>query len=206
MSTNPDNGAPDLPDEIMSNSVANEATKLMGWTSEQVAGQFGISRGAQDEFAVLSFQRAERSQREGWSALDEIVPITTKWKNPKTGLEETVVAEKDDGIRYGTTKESLGKIRAAFPQWKPSTTTGGNASQITDGVAALLLMRRSTAQRLGQPILGKFAASTVAGLEPRIMGIGPTIAIPKLLGKVGLSKDDIDVFEINEAFASMVGF
>lgn len=203
MSTNPDNGAPPFGKQIMCHPKAVETTKLMGWTSENVAGDFNISREAQDEFAARSFQKAEKSQKAGWPA-DEIIPITTTWIDPKTGKEETVVADRDDGVRYGTTKESLGKIRAAFPQWKPSTTTGGNASQLTDGAAALLLMRRSTAEKLGQPILGKYVASTVVGVEPRIMGIGPTVAIPKLLAKQGLLISDVDIIEINEAFASMV--
>jgi acetyl-CoA acyltransferase 1 len=204
MSTNPDNGGPPLNPEILKNQTVKDTTMVMGWTSENVAGDFNISRQAQDAFAASSFQKAERSQKAGWPAVDEIVPITTKWKNPATGLTETVVADRDDGIRYGTTAESLGKIRAAFPDWKPSTTTGGNASQITDGAAGILLMRRSTAERLGQPILAKFAASTVVGLEPRIMGIGPSLAIPKLFRQTGITKDDVDIFEINEAFASMV--
>jgi acetyl-CoA acyltransferase 1 len=134
------------------------------------------------------------------------VPILVSVKDPKTGEVKEVLADRDDGVRYGTTAESLGKIRAAFPQWKPSATTGGNASQITDGAAAVLLMKRSKAEALGQKILGKFCAATVVGLEPRIMGIGPSYAIPKILGKTGLSLEDVDVFEINEAFASMVSF
>jgi len=174
----------------------------MGWTSENVAGDFSISRARQDAFAAESFRKAETAQKEGWTE-DEIAPVTTRWKDPKTGEWKDVVVTKDDGIRPGTTAEGLGKIKAAFPQWAPSTTTGGNASQITDGAAAVLLMKRSTAEKLRQPIVGRFVLATVAGLEPRIMGIGPSIAIPKLLGKVGLTKEDIDIFEINEAFASM---
>ena len=135
---------------------------------------------------------------------DEIVPVTTRWVDPKTKETKTVTVEKDEGIRPGTTVEGLSKIRSAFPQWEPSTTTGGNASQLTDGAAAVLLMKRSTAEKLGQKIIAKFVKSTTIGLEPRIMGIGPSFAIPKILEKTGLTKDDIDVFEINEAFASMV--
>jgi acetyl-CoA acetyltransferase family protein len=175
----------------------------MGQTSENVAGQFSIPRAAHDEFAAGSFQKAERAQKAGWFA-DEIVPVTTTIKDPKTGETREIIVDRDDGIRYGTTPASLGKIRAAFPQWTPSRTTGGNASQITDGAAALVLMKRSKAQELGQPIVGKFGGATVIGLEPRIMGIGPSIAIPKILAKTGLSKDEVDIFEINEAFASMV--
>lgn len=203
MSTNADDGAPDLSPRILNHEIAGQNTQPMGQTSENVAGDFGISREKMDEFAALSFQRAEKAQKAGWSK-DEIVPIKTTIKDPKTGEVKEVVVDIDDGVRYGTTKESLGKIRVAFPQWKPSFTTGGNASQITDGAAAILLMKRSKAQELGQPIVGKFCGATIVGLEPRIMGIGPSFAIPKILGKTGLSIDDVDVFEINEAFASMV--
>lgn len=175
----------------------------MGQTSENVAGQFNVSREAQDEFAARSYQKAEVAQKSGWFD-DEIVPVTVTSKDPKAGEIRQVVINRDDGIRHGTTPESLSKIRAAFPQWAPSATTGGNASQITDGAAALLMMKRSQAERLGQPILAKFCGATVVGLEPRIMGIGPSLAIPKIMGKFGLQQDDVDIFEINEAFASMV--
>lgn len=203
MSNNPDNGGPELNPLLLENQTVQDTTMVMGWTSENVARDFGISREAQDAFAANSFQKAEESQKAGWPA-DEILPMTVQWKNPTTGEYETVVADRDDGVRYGTTAESLGKLKGAFPQWPPSTTTGGNASQITDGAAGILLMRRSTAERLGQPILAKFAASTAVGLEPRIMGIGPSLAIPKLLNRTGFTMEDIDIFEINEAFSSMV--
>lgn len=202
MSTNSDDGAPSLSSKITSHPLASQNLMPMGQTSEEVAGQFSVSREKMDDFAAKSFQKAERAQKEGWSE-DEIVPITVQFKDPKTGDVAEKVISKDDGIRYGTTSTSLSKIRAAFPQWKPSNTTGGNASQITDGAAAVLLMKRSKAEELGQPILGKFCGATIVGLEPRIMGIGPSIAIPKILGKVGLEIADVDVFEINEAFASM---
>ncbi|KAK0385567.1 hypothetical protein NLU13_6745 [Sarocladium strictum] len=205
MSTNPDNGAPQYPAEFMAKQVIQDVTQPMGWTSENVAGDFGVTREKQDAYAAASWQKAEAAQKAGYTA-DEIVPIATKWKDPKTGEVREVVADRDDGIRPGTTSEGLSKIRAAFPQWPPSTTTGGNASQITDGAAAILLMRRSVAEKLGQPIIGKFVMSTVAGIEPRIMGIGPTVAIPKLLSKVGISKESVDIFEINEAFASMLAY
>lgn len=205
MSGTPDDGAPNMSAKIINHPVASQNTQPMGQTSENVAAQFNISRHAMDAFAASSFQKAEKAQKAGWLA-DEIVPINVQWKDPKTGEVSTKIVDRDDGIRYGTTAESLGKIRAAFPQWSPSATTGGNASQITDGAAGLLLMKRSRAEALGQPILGKFCGATVSGLEPRIMGIGPTLAIPKILEKTGLSSSDVDVFEINEAFASMVRF
>ncbi|PGH27958.1 hypothetical protein AJ80_00212 [Polytolypa hystricis UAMH7299] len=202
MSTNADGGAPNLSAQILAHPVAKQNTMPMGQTSENVAGQFNVTREKQDIFAARSYQRAELAQKSGWT-VDEILPIKVQVKDPGTGEVKEIIADRDDGVRYGTTAESLGKIRPAFPQWKPSNTTGGNASQITDGAAAVLLMKRSKALALGQPIVGKFCGATVAGLEPRIMGIGPTLAIPKILGKLGLSKDDVDVFEINEAFASM---
>lgn len=202
MSSTPDDGAPVMSEKINGHPVASQNLQSMGQTSENVAGDFSVTREAMDKFAAGSFQKAEKSQKEGW-VNDEIVPITVQLKDAN-GISKTVTLDRDDGVRYGTTAESLGKIRAAFPQWSPSATTGGNASQITDGAAAVLLMKRSKAIELGQPIVGKFCAATVVGLEPRIMGIGPSLAIPKILGKVGLNIEDVDVFEINEAFASMV--
>ncbi|KAL2012561.1 hypothetical protein VTN00DRAFT_86 [Thermoascus crustaceus] len=202
MSTNADPGAPNMSSRIMTHPLASQNEQPMGQTSENVAAQFNVTRRMQDEFAAKSYQKAERAQKAGWFD-DEIVPVRTTVKDPKTGEVKDVVVNRDDGIRYGTTVDGLSKIRAAFPQWAPSTTTGGNASQITDGAAAVVLMKRSRAQQLGQPILAKFCGATVVGLEPRIMGIGPSIAIPKILSKFGLSKEEIDIFEINEAFASM---
>jgi acetyl-CoA acetyltransferase family protein len=203
MSTNADGGAPNFSDKILNHPLASQNQQPMGQTSENVAGQFSIPRTAHDEFAARSYQKAEHAQKAGWFN-DEIVPVKTTIKDPKTGEVKQIVVSSDDGIRYGTTAEGLSKIRSAFPQWQPSHTTGGNASQITDGAAALVLMKRSRAQELGQPIVAKFGGSTVIGLEPRIMGIGPSIAIPKILSKTGLTENDVDIFEINEAFASMV--
>ncbi|OAL35682.1 hypothetical protein AYO20_05063 [Fonsecaea nubica] len=200
MSTNRD-APPSMSEAIMSHPVARDNVEPMGWTSENVARDFHITREEQDRFAEMSHNRAERAQRQGWTN-DEISPVTTRWIDPKTKETKTVTVDKDDGIRPGTTYEGLAKIRSAFPQWGP-TTTGGNASQVTDGAAAVLMMKRSTAQKLGQPIIGKYVKSTVVGLEPRIMGIGPSFAIPKVLEKTGLTKEDVDLFEINEAFASM---
>ncbi|PGH10987.1 hypothetical protein AJ79_05138 [Helicocarpus griseus UAMH5409] len=202
MSTTPDSGPAALSETVRNHPIASQNQMPMGQTSENVAGQFEITRQMMDEFAARSYQRAEHAQKNGW-VVDEITPIKVKVKDPKSGEVREVVADRDDGVRYGTTAEGLSKIRAAFPQWQPGRTTGGNASQITDGAAAVLLMKRSRAQELGQPILAKFCGATVAGLEPRIMGIGPTLAIPKIMGKFGLQKEDVDVFEINEAFASM---
>lgn len=179
---------------------AVDCMQAMGWTSENVARDFGLAREQVDAYAAESFRRAEAAQKAGWFD-DEIVPITTKVKGPD-GAVKTVTLSRDEGIRPGTTAAALGKIRAAFPQWGP-VTTGGNASQVTDGAAAVVLMKRSKALQLGLPVVGKYVGSTVAGLPPRIMGIGPTVAIPKLLRQHGLSLKDIDVVEVNEAFATM---
>ncbi|RYP51076.1 hypothetical protein DL768_003520 [Monosporascus sp. mg162] len=179
---------------------AIDCMQAMGWTSENVARDFGLKREQIDEYAAESFRRAEAAQKAGWFD-DEIVPITTRVKGPDGELR-TVTLTRDEGIRPGTTAEGLGKIRPAFPQWGPMT-TGGNASQVTDGAAAVVLMKRSKALRLGLPVLAKYVGSTVAGLAPRIMGIGPTVVIPKLLRQHGLTLDDVDVAEVNEAFATM---
>jgi acetyl-CoA acyltransferase 1 len=174
----------------------------MGWTSENVAGDFKITREQMDAWAAGSHQRAERAQKSG--VFDaEIIPVTVPTKNADGSLGTKVVS-RDDGIREGTTAEGLAKIKGAFKQWAPSQTTGGNASQITDGGAFVLLMTRRKAQELGLPILAKHVTNVSSGLAPRIMGIGPSIAIPKLLEQTGLTKDDIDLFEINEAFSSMM--
>ncbi|KIW41606.1 uncharacterized protein PV06_07149 [Exophiala oligosperma] len=197
------NGGRDLPfsESLMANQEAVDCTQPMIQTSENVGNDFNISRRTQDEYACESFRRAEVAQKAGWFD-DEIVPITTTIKDPKTGQVTEVTLTKDEGPRYGTTAEALGKIRPALPQFGDKT-TGGNASQVTDGAAAILLMKRSKAIELGQPIMAKFCGATVAGVPPRIMGIGPSAAIPKLLSKFQLTKEDIDIFEINEAFASM---
>ncbi|KAL8660317.1 MAG: hypothetical protein Q9202_006659 [Teloschistes flavicans] len=187
--------------EILKTQDAADCLQPMGQTSENVGKDFNISREAQDRFAAESYQRAERAQRAGWFD-DEIAPITTTVKDPKSGEAKQITLTKDEGPRWGTTFDSLSKIRPAFPSYGDRS-TGGNSSQVTDGAAALLLMKRSTAARLNQPILAKYVGATVTGLAPRIMGIGPSLAIPKLLGQYGLTLADIDIIELNEAFASM---
>ncbi|KAH8817344.1 Thiolase, N-terminal domain-containing protein [Xylogone sp. PMI_703] len=192
---------PNLPKDVMKVQCAADTLQPMGQTSENVSYDFNVSRESQDRYATESFRRAEAAQKAGWFD-DEIVPIPVEIKDPKTGEIQKITLTKDEGPRWGTTYESLSKIRPAFPQWGVHS-TGGNSSQVTDGAAAVILMRRSTAKRLGLPIMAKFCGATVTGLAPRIMGIGPSIAIPKLLRKLNLSLDDIDLIEMNEAFASM---
>lgn len=164
-----------------------------------MAKKYNISRQAQDEFAASSYQKAEEAQKKGYFD-DEIYPLTVKFTDPKTGNESSITVSKDDGVRPGTTIEVLSKLKPAFS--KDGTTHAGNASQVSDGAAAVLLARRSVAEKHGLPIQGKFVSGTVIGVPPAIMGVGPAYAIPKLLTKAGLTIDDIDIFEINEAFAS----
>jgi len=187
--------------EVLKNQEAADCMMPMGQTSENVGNDFNISREQQDRYAAESYRRAEVAQKSGWFD-DEIVPITTEVKDPKTGEMHRVTLTKDEGPRWGTTYEGLSKIRPAFPDFGDKS-TGGNSSQVTDGAAAVLLMKRSRAIELGQPILAKYVGATVAGLAPRIMGIGPSIAIPKLLTKFNITLNDCDIIEVNEAFASM---
>ncbi|GAA5967679.1 hypothetical protein JCM8115_006897 [Rhodotorula mucilaginosa] len=214
MSATPDRGADNFAEEVLAHPVARDTQHPMGWTSENVAKDFNITRDRMDELAALSQQRAEAAQASG--RFDrEILPIealqlpagaTPSDAGAPAPQRTKVLVTKDDGIRPGTTKEKLAKIRAAFPQWGNGATTGGNASQITDGVAGVLLMTRRKAEELGLEILGKHVATSVAGLAPRIMGIGPAFAIPKVLERCNISKEDVDLFEVNEAFASMYSY
>ncbi|KAF6757173.1 3-ketoacyl-CoA thiolase [Ephemerocybe angulata] len=196
MSQNPDDGSPPQSGLVSCNQAAKDCTEKMGWTSENVAVDFGITRDEQDAFAARSFQRAERAQAAGYFK-KEIVPFTVYQKDRVTGEKKLVTVTEDDGIRKGTTKEGLAKIRAAFPQWGNSTTTGGNASQLTDGAAAVLLMTRRKARELGLTILAKYITTAVTGLAPRIMGIGPTYAIPIALKQAGITVEDVDIFEVS---------
>jgi acetyl-CoA acyltransferase 1 len=184
---------------VQSNQESADCLIPMGITSENVAAQYHVTRDEQDAFAAESFSRAAKAQKAG-KFKSEIVPVKTKITDPKTEKEHEVIIDADDGIREGVTKESLSKLKPAFS--KTGSTHAGNASQVSDGAAAVLLARRSVAKRLGLPILGKFVTASVVGVPPRIMGIGPALAIPAVLKKVGLRKEDIDFYEINEAFAS----
>jgi acetyl-CoA acyltransferase 1 len=191
-----------FPEAFSKNPVAASCTIPMGITSENVAEKYKISRRDQDEFAAASYQKAVRAQAAGLFK-DEIIPIKTKIVvEDKDGNEKEieVIVDEDDGIRKGVTADSLGKIKPAFK--KTGSTHAGNASQITDGAGAVLLMRRSVAEKLGQPILAKYVHCRVVGVPPEIMGIGPAVAIPAVLKDLGLTPEDVDIFEINEAFAS----
>eukprot|EP01132_Coremiostelium_polycephalum_P006815 gene6815-8454_t len=181
--------------EVVSNDpIMGGCYMTMGQTSENVAERFGVTRQQQDEFSVSSHKKAGAAQRAG-KFKDEIVPVVVKSEDGK----ETVI-DKDEGIREQTTLADLAKLKPAF---KPDgTTTAGNSSQLSDGAAACLVMKRSTAQRLGLEIALVLRAFVAVGVEPAIMGVGPAAAIPAALKQAGLTINDIDIFEVNEAFAS----
>jgi acetyl-CoA acyltransferase len=174
----------------------------MGHTAEEVAKRFSISREDQDAFAVHSHQRAAQALREG-KFNDEIVPVevTARFTGKNNKIEEkTHTFAHDEGVRPETTAEVLGKLRPAFS--KTGTVTAGNASQMSDGAASVLVMDRRKAEAEGLTPLVKFRSFAVAGVEPEIMGVGPVKAVPKALEIAGLELSDIGLFELNEAFAS----
>ncbi|KAJ7771868.1 acetyl-CoA acetyl transferase [Mycena metata] len=194
---------PGYSEAVLSTQEAADCLIPMGITSENVAADYNISREVQDAFAAASFQKAAKAQKEGRFKA-EILPIEVTWVDPKTEEEKKIVVDYDDGVRDGVTKESLAKLKPAFT--KEGSTHAGNASQVSDGAAAVLLARRSVAKKLGLPIIGKFVSAVTIGVPPRIMGVGPAYAIPRVLEKTGLTQNDIDFFEINEAFASQAIF
>jgi acetyl-CoA acyltransferase 1 len=186
--------------ELLENNQEAANCKVpMGVLSEDMAKDLKVGRDAQDAFAAASYQKAEKAQKEGLFK-DEITPLKVKVEDPKTGEIKEVVVDRDDGIRAGMTVEGLAKIKPAFA--KDGTIHAGNASQISDGAAAVLLMRRDVAEKLGQTIIGKYVAASIVGIKPLLMGQGPWKAIPKALDLAGISRDDVDIYEINEAFAS----
>jgi len=196
------NGVGKLNDKLMKDQQAIDCLLPMGNTSENVAADFGITRKQQDEFGLRSQQLAAKAQAAGLFK-DEIVPVTTSITNEKGETQQITVTE-DDGIRGDTTLEGLSKLKPAFK--KDGGTTAGNSSQVSDGAAAVLVMTRAEAMKRRLPILGRFLSFAVAGVPPRIMGVGPAYAIPPALEKAGLSVGDIDVYEINEAFASQATY
>ena len=165
----------------------------MGITAENIAEQFAISREQQDEFAVLSQQKASTAIEKG-KFLNEIVPITIKTR------KEEKVFDTDEFVRPSTNLESLAKLRPAFK--KDGTVTAGNASGINDGAACVILMSEKRASELGINILGFIDGYATAGLDNKVMGLGPIPATRKVLDKLNLTTDDIDLFELNEAFAA----
>lgn len=174
-------------------------------TADIVAERYGISREAQDEYALASQQRTAEAQAAGKFA-DEIIPVTTTMgmKNKETGEITThqVTIEADECNRPSTTLEGLSGLQPVRGEDK--FITAGNASQLSDGAACLVVMEAKQAERDGLEPLGAFRGFTVAGCEPDEMGIGPVFAVPRLLQRTGHKMDDIDLWELNEAFASQV--
>jgi acetyl-CoA acyltransferase len=169
----------------------------MGNTAENVARQFNVSRGDQDAFALASHQKASAAWARGDFAA-EVVPVKTRLFDGERWTDVTV--DKDEGPRADT---SLEKLAALKPVFDPTgTVTAGNASPLNDGAAAVVLMAAEEAKKAGKKVRGYFRAFAVAGVPPAIMGIGPVPAVRKLLAKTGLTVDQIDLYEVNEAFAS----
>lgn len=165
----------------------------MGITAENVAEKYGITREMQDEFALRSQTRAEAAQKSG-RFKDEIVPVTVKTKKGE------VIVEDDEYPKHGTTMEKLQKLRPAFKEG--GTVTAGNASGINDGAAVLVVMSAKKAAELGIKPLAKIRSYASAGVNPQIMGVGPIYACRKAMEKAGITVDDLDLIESNEAFAA----
>jgi len=176
----------------------------MGQTAEVVAERYKISREDQDKYALLSQQRTAAGQREG-KFKNDIIPMhvkkAVKGADGNLAFEEVDIAQ-DECNRPDTTLEGLAKLKPSFKE--DGTVTAGNASQLSDGASATILMSRERAKELGIEPLGVFRGFAVAGCRPEEMGIGPVFAVPKLLKRCGLKISDVDVWELNEAFASQV--
>ncbi len=179
-----------------------EAYTPMGLTAENVANRFNISRERQDAFSVRSHDRALRAIDEG-RFKSQIIPVTTKvYSSSPDGrpVAKEITIDTDEGPRRGTTMERLAKLRTVFDP--TGSVTAGNSSQMNDGAAMVVMMSREKAESLGLKPMAVYRRYQVAGVPPEIMGVGPAYAIPKLMEKVGMKTEDIDLWEINEAFAS----
>ena len=165
----------------------------MGITAENICEQWGLTREELDEFAAWSQQKAVAAQEAGRFD-DEIVPVEVKKK------KETIIFNKDEGPRPGTTKESIAKLRPAFK--KDGIVTAANSSGINDGAAAVIVMSEEKAKELGVTPMATWVAGALAGVDPAIMGIGPVAATKKVMAKTGMNIDDFDLIEANEAFAA----
>ncbi|KAF9241335.1 3-ketoacyl-CoA thiolase [Melanogaster broomeanus] len=186
---------PIITEVVDNNPQAHDCIQPMGWTSEMAAQTFKVSRRKQDEYALISHTRAGEALMKGIFA-EEIIPIDVRGS----------VISVDDTIRPGVTMESLSALKPVFPDWGDAVTTAGNASGIGDGAALCILTTRERATAEGMQIFGKWVGSAVVGVEPRYMGVGPIAAIPKILSQYSLSTEDVDIYEINEAFASQFAY
>jgi len=174
----------------------------MGLTAENVAEKFGVSREDQDRFALLSHQKAAKAIKEG-KFKGEIIPILARVKEMKedgTVIVKEVVFDTDEGVRYDVSLEGMAGLKPVFKA--KGTVTAGNSSQTSDGAAAVVLMSRERAEKMGVKPLAVFRSFAVAGVPPEVMGIGPAYAVPKALKLAGLTLDQIGLVELNEAFAS----
>ncbi|MCO6451984.1 MAG: acetyl-CoA C-acyltransferase [Caldilineales bacterium] len=173
----------------------------MGLTAENVAQQYGVSREDQDAFALRSHERAGAAISDGRFAA-EIVPVPVKTVRVEDGvrIEEETLFSVDEGVRYDSTPEGLARLRPVFKA--NGTVTAGNSSQTSDGAAAVMVMERKAAEAAGLQPLARFVAFAVGGVPPELMGVGPVAAIPKALKLAGLTLNDIDLIELNEAFAA----
>lgn len=180
-----------------------EAYTQMGITAENIAKKYNVTREDQDKYGLLSHNRAEAAQTTG-KFKDEIIPVdAVKYWTEKDGkvVKYTEKFDSDEGIRYGLTMETMVKLKPAFIP-KVGTVTAGNASQMNDAAAAVVLMSREKAKALGIEPIAVFRSYAVAGCEPDYMGLGPIYAVPKALKIAALDKKDVNVWELNEAFAS----
>jgi acetyl-CoA C-acetyltransferase len=188
-------GNTELVDSMLTDGLIDAFNDIhMGVTAENLAEQYGISREQQDEFAAGSHQKAEAAMNDGLFK-SEIVPIEVPAK------KETRVVETDEHPRPGTTAEGLARLRAAFRK-EDGTVTAGNASGVNDGAAAVLVMSASQAKKRGLESFGTVESYASVGVEPKIMGIGPVPAMRKALENAGLELKDVDLIELNEAFAA----
>jgi acetyl-CoA acyltransferase len=178
-----------------------EVYMSMGLTAERVADEFEVSRHAQDEFALRSHQRAAAAYEKGLFQ-EEILPIEVEEVTPGANGPErrTFVLDRDEHLRPDTSLEGLARLKPVFKQG--GTVTAGNASPLSDGAAAVIVMERRKAEALGLKPLVRFVGFNVGGVRPEIMGVGPVAAVPRLLKRTGMSLSDVDVVELNEAFAA----
>ncbi|KIY69065.1 3-ketoacyl-CoA thiolase [Cylindrobasidium torrendii FP15055 ss-10] len=195
MSTDP-RPDPKVSEPVDAHKEPHDCIQPMGWTSEMVAEHYNVPREKQDAYALISHSRAIQAFKAGVFK-DEILPIDIRGQTIDT----------DDTIRLTTTADSLKGLKPVFPNWGSTpSTTAGNASGVGDGAALCVMTTRANAEKEGLTVVAKFVGTSVVGVEPRFMGISPVVAIPKLLAQHGLTKDGIDVYEINEAFASQFAY
>lgn len=200
----PHRGIPPRLAEPFRNSEIAEVRDVlmpMGLTSENVAKEYGISRADQDAFGKSSQDKTASSWESGHFDKEVVSVEARAFDKDGNVIEgEWKTISRDDGFRKGLTLEKLASLKPAFTE--DGTTTAGNSSQVSDGASAVVLLTRAKAEELGIKPIGKFVHSAVAGVPSRVMGIAPAFAVPKLLSQVGLTIQDIDIFELNEAFAS----